>query len=1130
MKKFLAALMAAIMVMSIISMPALAEKQTSSNTPDRNGSKNHPSEPTGMTDAGNLNEALNVSGGSINFTTFGNYPWVVDGNAAKSSNMGVPNTSSMVYATVNVAEGDIVEFDYMCFGEGNSSVVWDGLQFYVDGTRIIEWAHAESIATFRAALPAGQHELTWIYKKDAENDGEGDYAWLDNVYVGRPTEPSEVLVEAITVPEGRLANVEYTILPENAFDKSVTFSIADESIATVDENGIVRGVAQGSTTITVTTVTGGVAGSADVTVTAGSNETDLIGFFIIDAGDMNGKWGTFKDNAPANISDLGIHTPLYTFGAASVGNLIYGYNHSGESDNRFYLLNPASGSITYPGGSVAAGYTVMGMAFDYTENELYAMVSRDEDMLRSLYRIDRATGTMTMVSDFVNTEGDPMTSEPLVTFAIDNEGMGYGISYFGNLYAIDLNTAVCTYVGNTGLKPQFVQSMTFDMDTNQHFRAFYNGSVFGHLYTVDTDTASVTECGRIGSEAGAEVTCLCTLNDIDVPGPDMPDITVKFIDGLNGSVLASITISAGSAISAESFPVPPIHEGYEFIGWNYEYGALLYHDTTIAARYFDPELYAEFIGYSVYDPNDTLTGKWTIFNTAASGTLTELEVIDPIKTNAAATVGDKIYGFNCKNGDNRFFVLDPETGIISYPGASSLDGYTVSALAYDYRNNELYALAEDENHIRGIYSVDRATGIMTRAANLIDSSGHNMSNDDPITTFAIDNNGKGYAISYMGILYTINLRNGLCTYVGETGYEMKFVQSITWDMNSNQLFWAFYNDTILGHLFLVNPVTAAVVDYGIIGGGAELTGLCTIYTDAEIPPIDLPDITVTFIDSVDNSIIGTYIMAGGNAIPDIAYPTAPRHEGLSFEGWDVLAGTLLYSDTTITARYIDPNALGWFFEEDPAQEGWTYLDSDGDGLTWQWRTLDNGTFVVPEGSGCMGSKSYDNGLGALTPDNWLISPEFEAGTSVTFMMVGQDPQWPAEYVGVYISTDNGETWSDEIAGFTATAKIASYSFDTAEYAGQDVRIAFRHYNSTDMFSVNLDAVEIIGRDIEINPGIPGDANGDGVVDTLDAVMVMRHALSLITLSNEAIALCDMNGDGEITILDATLIMRAALGF
>ncbi len=65
---------------------------------------------------------------------------------------------------------------------------------------------------------------------------------------------------------------------------------------------------------------------------------------------------------------------------------------------------------------------------------------------------------------------------------------------------------------------------------------------------------------------------------------------------------------------------------------------------------------------------------------------------------------------------------------------------------------------------------------------------------------------------------------------------------------------------------------------------------------------------------------------------------------------------------------------------------------------------------------------------------------------------------------------------------------------------------------------------------ESTPGIPGDANGDGVVDTLDAVMVMRHALNLITLSDGAAALCDMNGDGEITILDATLIMRAALGF
>ena len=153
---------------------------------------------------------------------------------------------------------------------------------------------------------------------------------------------------------------------------------------------------------------------------------------------------------------------------------------------------------------------------------------------------------------------------------------------------------------------------------------------------------------------------------------------------------------------------------------------------------------------------------------------------------------------------------------------------------------------------------------------------------------------------------------------------------------------------------------------------------------------------------------------------------------------------------------------GWYFETDPEDEGWYWLDEDGDGNEWQWM-LGAVEMNIPEGEGMMNSQSYINYVGPVTPDNWLVSPVFEAGTQVSFMMVGQDPAYAAEYIGVYVSVDGGETWSDEIAGFTATGEVTTYFVDTATYAGQMICVAFRHYNVTDMFSVNLDAVEVLGR-------------------------------------------------------------------
>ena len=58
-----------------------------------------------------------------------------------------------------------------------------------------------------------------------------------------------------------------TVLPENATDKSVEWSSSDESVAEVDENGVVTAIAVGEATITATTVDGSnLSASCKVTV------------------------------------------------------------------------------------------------------------------------------------------------------------------------------------------------------------------------------------------------------------------------------------------------------------------------------------------------------------------------------------------------------------------------------------------------------------------------------------------------------------------------------------------------------------------------------------------------------------------------------------------------------------------------------------------------------------------------------------------------------------------------------------------------------------------------------------------------------------------------------------------------
>lgn len=65
-----------------------------------------------------------------------------------------------------------------------------------------------------------------------------------------------------------------------------------------------------------------------------------------------------------------------------------------------------------------------------------------------------------------------------------------------------------------------------------------------------------------------------------------------------------------------------------------------------------------------------------------------------------------------------------------------------------------------------------------------------------------------------------------------------------------------------------------------------------------------------------------------------------------------------------------------------------------------------------------------------------------------------------------------------------------------------------------------------------DPGLDvliGDVNFDGVVDSVDALMVLRYSLDIEELTPEQLARADVNGDGEVDSVDALTILRISLG-
>jgi len=79
------------------------------------------------------------------------------------------------------------------------------------------------------------------------------------------------LPASATVEVGKTANIPVTFTPENATNKNVTWTISDANIATV-ANGVVTGVAEGSTVVTAKSEEGGFTASCNLTVTKAATE------------------------------------------------------------------------------------------------------------------------------------------------------------------------------------------------------------------------------------------------------------------------------------------------------------------------------------------------------------------------------------------------------------------------------------------------------------------------------------------------------------------------------------------------------------------------------------------------------------------------------------------------------------------------------------------------------------------------------------------------------------------------------------------------------------------------------------------------------------------------------------------
>lgn len=234
---------------------------------------------------------------------------------------------------------------------------------------------------------------------------------------------------------------------------------------------------------------------------------------------------------------------------------------------------------------------------------------------------------------------------------------------------------------------------------------------------------------------------------------------------------------------------------------------------------------------------------------------------------------------------------------------------------------------------------------------------------------------------------------------------------------------------------------------------------------------------------------------------------------------------------TITVNVVNRTVL---FEEtfdNSPNDRWVRRTGAASDTYWYFS---NGAKAHGGSGGFAASDSFDEDYSA-SPDNWLISPAIElSGDSAVYTLqyfVSCDGFAGEHYELRLSTTDNLNASFTEVL-LSETLSNTSYEarvIDLSAYKGQTIYLAWHHCDCTDVMSLLLDTVTVIGAGGETPEPVPGDVNGSGAIETGDALLVLRYMLGMETLTEEQLAAADFDGSGTVDQADALLILRAALG-
>ncbi len=205
---------------------------------------------------------------------------------------------------------------------------------------------------------------------------------------------------------------------------------------------------------------------------------------------------TFKMSEPTQITTLypvDIAEEPHISGGAYANGKYYSYYIQimpyGTVPVSFGYMDIETGDITDLANYASVPFYLADMTYDYSTETMYALYEDLITQAYSLAEVDLENGEVKQIAPL---------EEKYFCLAATYDGILYGINASGNLVILNKKNGRASVVGNTGIKPQFYQSMDFDHTDGTLYWAASDTAYNGYFCTVNLSNGKATVIDKLG--------------------------------------------------------------------------------------------------------------------------------------------------------------------------------------------------------------------------------------------------------------------------------------------------------------------------------------------------------------------------------------------------------------------------------------------------------------------------------------------------------------------------------------------------------------------------------------------------------------------------------------------------------